>query len=549
MDSRHEQTGRSHDANIVKAGIVARGSDEYQGSSEGGEKQIRRSDKVIQFVECLTNTAGPNAGKPFLLRDWQKEIIRSIYDPANEDGTRQIRTALLTIARKNGKTELIAALCLCHLLGPESELNGQVYSAAADREQAALVFNAAKAMVYADEELTSQLNIIESTKRIVHYGTGSFYKAISSESKTKHGFNASCIIYDELAQAPNRELWDVLTTSTSARAEPLTFVISTMSSCPNSVMTELLDYGRKVNDGVFDDKTFKAFIYEVPLDLDPWDEENWYLANPALGDFRSLEEMRVYAEQAKRIPAKESTFRNLYLNQPVDIAARFISSVEWKACGDEVDEESLKGRPCYAGLDLSSTTDLTSLELYFPEDGGAVLSYFWLPEDGLKEKVKTDKVPYDVWARQGYLNTTPGKAIKKTYVAHKLAEILATYKVKAIAYDRWRIEDFKSILDDEGIKADLEPFGQGYKDMAPAVDALETAILNRQLMHGNHPILTMCAANSVVTLDPAGNRKLNKDKSTGRIDGLVALTMAIGQAVKAEKNGPSIYETRGLRLL
>ena len=226
---------------------------------------MAKSDRVIRFIEMLTNTKGPAAGTPFLLRDWQKDIVRGIYDPQTEDNRRRVRHALITMPRKNGKTELAAGLVLYHLLA-DGEINGEVYSAAANRDQAAHIFNAAAAMIRADPDLSSLVNIIESQKRIVHYASGSYYKALSSDAKSKHGFNASCIVYDELAQAPNRELYDVLVTSTSARAQPLTVVISTTSSNPSSVMSELVDYGRKVKDGVIEDPTFYPVIYQAPLD-------------------------------------------------------------------------------------------------------------------------------------------------------------------------------------------------------------------------------------------------------------------------------------------
>ena len=487
-----------------------------------------RSDRVIAFIEHLKITSGSDAGKPFILRDWQKDIVRAIYDPVDADDLRQVRTALLCMGRKNGKTQLAAALCLVHLFGPESEPRGQVYSAAADREQASLIFIEAAAMVRADPELEAICNIIESTKRIVHMRSGSVYRAVSSESRTAHGFSASCIIYDELAQAPNRKLYDVLTTSTAARTEPLTLVISTMSSDPNSILAELVEYGRKVNEGVAEDPTFKAFIFEVPQDADPWDEANWYLANPALGDFRSLEEMRQYAAQAKRIPARESTFRALYLNQPVDAESRFLSSADWLACGGTVDPEDLRGRPCFAGLDLGSTKDLTALILFFPEDAGAVLPFFWCPAENLSERQDRDRVPYRTWRDQGFIETTEGRAIDKQAIAFRMAEIAATYDIQVVAYDRWRIEELKKALDDDGIRLELKPFGQGFKDMSPAIDALEAAVLDRKIMHGGNPILTWNASNAVVVSDPAGSRKLDKQKSIERIDGLVALAMAIG---------------------
>jgi phage terminase large subunit-like protein len=504
-----------------------------------------KADRVIAFVENLTNTAGPNAGQPFALRDWQIDIIRAIYDPLHEDGRRVVRSALLSLPRKNGKTELAAALALYHLLA-DGERNGQVYSAAAERQQAAIVFNAAAAMVRADPELNAMVNIIETQKRIVHYASGSFYMAISADARSKHGFNASAIIYDELAQAKNRNLFDVLTTSTSARAQPLTIVISTASSDPNSVMSELVDYGRKINSGIIKDPTFHATIYQAPPDADPWDEAVWYDCNPALADFRSIEEMRTFADRARRIPSLESVFRNLYLNQPVDADQRFIASADWDACNTPVDLEALAGRTCYGGLDLSSTQDLTSLALVFPDDDDPpaydVLVWFWTAGDTIRERGDRDRVPYALWRDQGFLEATPGRAIDKSYVVARLAEIMAAYDVQGVAYDRWRIDELKKFLSDDGIDVPLSEFGQGFKDMAPAVDALETALLNGRLRHGGHPVLRWNASNASIEQDAAGSRKLAKQRSIGRIDGLVAVAMAIGLAAKSQGPERSPYE-------
>jgi len=456
------------------------------------------------------------------------------------EGRRVVRTALLTMGRKNGKTALAAALVLAHLIGPEREDRGQVYSAAADRAQASLIFSEARAMIEADPELAACVNVIESQKRLVHYASGSFYQALSSESRRAHGFSASFTVYDELAQAPNRHLFDALATSTGARREPLMLVISTRSSDPNSIMSELTEYARKVRDGVIEDPSFSPHIFEVPEDADPWDESNWKLANPALGDFRSLDEMRQYAAQARRIPAREATFRALYLNQAVDAEARFIGSADWEACAGAVDPEALRGRPCWGGLDLGSTTDLTALALYFPDDGGAVLAWFWCPGDNLAEREDRDRVPYATWARQGFIQATPGRAIDRQAVALRLGEIAGRYDVKAVAYDRWRIEDLKRLLDDDGVPLKLLPWGQGFRDMGPAVDAMEAAVLDRRIRHGGHPVLRWNAANAVVVQDPAGARKIAKDRSIERVDGLVALAMALG--VHAREPAPLTYD-------
>lgn len=505
-----------------------------------------KSERVIRFIENLTNTAGPAAGQPFKLRDWQKDIIRGIYDPLTKDGRRIVRTALLTMPRKQGKTELAAGLALYHLLA-DGEINGQVYSAAADRAQAALVFNAAAAMVRADPELSELVNIVESMKRIVHYASGSFYQALSSDARTKHGFNASAIIFDELAQAPNRNLFDVLTTSTAARAQPLAIVISTTSSDPTSVMTELTDYGRKIMDGVIEDPTFFPVIYQAPLDADPWAEETWRDCNPALGDFRSIEEMQTFAERAKRIPSLESVFRNLYLNQPVDADQRFLASADWDACAAPVDIAALEGRPCYGGLDLASTQDMTALVLAFPDDDDPpsfdVLCWFWTAGDTLRERSDRDRVPYGVWRDQGFLLAPPGRAIDRGHVVRQLAEVMGRFDVQGIAFDRWRSEDLKKQLADDGIEVPLVDWGQGFRDMAPAVDALETVVLNGRLRHGGHPVLRWNASNASITMDAAGARKLDKARSIGRIDGLISLTMAIGLASRSHVAKRSVYET------
>lgn len=490
------------------------------------KKGLSRPERVIKFIESLEITSGFNAGKRFKLRPWQKRIIRAIY--RTKKGKRQVRQALVSLPRKQGKSVLSSALALAHLCGPEAESRGQVLSAASDRDQAAIIFNEMCAFIQADEYLSERVIIRQFKKELEDVETGSTYKPLTADGRKAHGLNPSFVVCDELAQWKGRELYDNLSTGSGARAEPLQVVISTASSDPNHIMTELVNYGRKVQDGVIEDPAFYACIYEAPLDADPWDEAVWYDCNPALGDFRSLEEMRKFAEQARQIPAKEAAFRNLYLNQPVDPEQRFIATEDWKACGDPVDPEELRGCKCWAGLDLGSTQDLTALVLYFPEQGGQVLPFFWVPGENLRDREDKDKVPYLTWRKQGFIESTNGRAIDKRAIAQRLAEITADYDVQGVAYDRWRIEDLKHILTDEGIDLPLVPWGQGFKDMAPAVDELESKILDKKLRHGNHPVLTWNCANCVVQLDPAGQRKIAKDKSIDRVDGMVALVMALG---------------------
>lgn len=510
---------------------------------------LSRAERVVAFIESLSITSGVHAGRPFKLRDWQIEIVNAIY-AVDENGRRIKRQVLLTIPRKNGKTQLAAALALCHLVGPEAEQRGQVYSAAADRKQAALILKELIAFVRADEKLMDRVIIREHSKTLEDVVTGSTYEALSSDAKKAHGLNVSFAVMDELAQWPKRDLYDALTTGGAARAEPLFVTISTQSHDKNSVMSELVQYGRRILDGTIADDTFLPVIYAAPDDADPWSPETWKACNPALGDFRSMEEMASAAEQAKSLPAREPSFRLLYLNQPVDASARFLNAKDWHACKRTIDNGlfgamTFSKQRCILGLDLSSTTDLTALAAYFPESHD-LLAWFWMPAENLEEAERRDHVPYRLWARQGHIETTPGRAIDKSFVAHRLGELTKEYDVQFCAADRWRLDEIERLLADAGIKMKIEPHGQGWRDMGPSIDAVETAVLQKQLRHYGHPVLDMCVSNAVTVSDPTGARKLVKERQTGRIDGLVAATMAIGASVKIAPKPKSIYATRGL---
>jgi len=502
---------------------------------------LTRAERVIAFIESLKLTAGRHAGKPFLLRPWQRADIEAIYK-TDQDGHRIVRQALQTLGRKNGKTALVSGLALAHLCGPEAEPRGEVYSAASDRDQAARVFREMEATILEDEDLASRCNIQRFAKKIEVTdgpGAGSTYVALSSDARKAHGLSPSFAICDEVAQWQNRELYDNLTTGMGARDEPLTVVISTQSGDPNSLMSELVAYGRAVVDGTIEDPKFFASIYVVPDDADPWDESLWHLANPALGDFRSLEDMRDLAAKAKRIPAREAVFRNLYLNQSIATGARFIHAADWRALSEPVDRSALHQRPCWGGLDLSSTTDLTSFSLFFPEDGGALLNWSWLPAHEIAERELQDRVPYRQWAEAGLLELTPGRAINKRHVAIRLAELAAEFDIQSIGYDRWRIKDMTVILDEEGITLPLEDFGMGYKDQGPAVDAFETRVLDGPLAHGGNPLLQWAISNAVVVIDPSGARKLDKSRAVARIDPVVAAVIAVGLHARTPKSEES----------
>jgi phage terminase large subunit-like protein len=448
---------------------------------------------------------------------------------------RRVRRAVLSIARKNGKTALIAALVLVHLVGPEAVRNGEIYSAANDREQAAQVFKVVAQMVRADPELSALLKVVDSTKTVACYGNGSFYKAMSAEAGTKHGLNPTVVIYDELAQAKNRELYDVLDTSMGAREEPLFVTISTQSNDPQHILSQLIDDGLRAND-----PTIVVHLYAVPDDTpDIFDEAVWLLANPALGDFRSLEEMRAMAARAKRLPSFEAPFCNLYLNQRVDAQSPLIPRSEWMAC--KVDDTLQHGEGIYAALDLSGTTDLSALVGISAENGDRAKAWFWKPKDLIAQHTDRDRAPYDQWVREGWIEPTPGRSIDYGFVAQRIAELAADYKILGLAFDRWRIElllrEFNAIGLDAYVEGKdkarpgalrLVPWGQGFRDMSPAIDALEIAVLERTFAHDGNPVLTFCFSNAVVISDPAGNRKLDKSKIRFRIDGAVAAAMAKG---------------------
>lgn len=499
---------------------------------------LTRPERVIAFCEDLPITAGKLAGQPMRLRDWQREFIHAVYaEEAN--GRRPVRTAVLSMGRKNGKTQLAAALALCHLLGPEAEPRGEVYSCALTRDQAAKLFAEMVAILDAHEELADRCNVIRFTKQIEVLngaGAGSTYVALSADAGSKLGLSPSFVVYDELGSAPNRALFDAMDTATGARDNPLMMVISTQAAADHAVMSELVDYGLRVQSGDIADPSFHLTLYAAPGDADPWEPETWRLANPAIGDFRSLEDVERQAAQARLVPSKESAFRNLILNQRVSAVSRFIHKVEWDACAGAVDLAALEGRECYAGLDLGATRDLTAFVMVFPDEAGGydVVSRFFMPEANIEDRSNDDRVPYDLWAKQGFITLIPGATIDPGFVAETIASAAGRHDLRSLAYDRWRIEDLKRELGLLGAPLPLTPFGQGFKDFSPAVDMLERCVAEKLLRHGGNPVLNMCAANAVVTRDPAGGRKLDKSKAAGRIDGLVALAMALSVSKRHE---------------
>lgn len=502
-------------------------------------KSNERAERVIAFIErYLRVPEGKLVGQPVRLREWQKERLRKIY------GT-PTRQCIWSMGRKNGKTALIAMLVLAHLAGPESRRNAQIYSAAQSRDQAAIVFGLAAKMARMSQELNGMVIVRDSAKELFCPDTGVRYKALSADATTAYGLSPALVIHDELGQVrgPRSELYDALETAMGAQVDPMSLVISTQAPTDADLLSKLIDDAMSSGD-----PRRKVFLFAAPPEADPWIEETWRLANPALGDFLSLEEMRDRAATARRLPAQESAFRNLNLNQRVAAEDHFLAPAVWALNEGESDLSVLEEGDVFVGVDLSATQDLTAVIAGATDGHGVwhIRPWFFLPEEGLVERARRDRVPYDLWRDQGLLIATPGRSVNEDEVAAVIEPVLRPLNVRSFAYDRWQFESFRRALARRGWEPPfLEDFGQGFKSMTPALKAVESLALDGKLRHGKHPILRMCAENSRVIIDDAGNRKLTKRRSTGRIDGMVALTTMIGAATASPAPERSVYETRG----
>ena len=488
-------------------------------------KAETRADKVIRFLStmCLTPD-GEHVGKPMVLAEYQKQFIRDVYD--NPAGTRR---AILSIARKNGKSALLSGLILAHLVGPEAKQNAQLISGAMSRDQSALVFNLASKMVQLSPVLSSVVRIVPSGKRLIGLPLNTEFKALAADGKTAHGLSPLFAVLDETGQVrgPQSDFIDAITTSQGAHAAPLLIVISTAAAHDSDLLSVWIDDAKASQD-----KRIVCRVYEAPKGCDLLDESAWKAANPALGLFRSLDDLREQLTQAQRMPSMENSARNLLLNQRISTVSPFISPGVWNSCAGQV--LPFGDAPVYCGLDLSAKCDLTALVIIGKIAGiWHVVTHAWTPESGLEDRSKRDRAPYSTWHRQGYLHSTPGATIDYEFVASDMAAILSGLNVQAIAFDRWRIDLLKKELDKIGSDLPLVAHGQGFKDMSISLDALEAELLNSRVAHGGHPVLAMAAANAVVVRDPAGGRKLDKSKATGRIDPLQAMAQAFGAAAAA----------------
>ncbi len=515
------------------------------------EEAARRA--IDFFHECLTFTAGEWMGRPFVLQPWQRAIVANLFGWKQKDGRRRYREAFIYVPRKCGKSELAGGLGNL-LTFADGEPAAQVYCAAADREQARLVFNAAKRMVQAEPELSDRARIYMNA--IVVEGTGSVLKVVSAEAYSKHGINAHGIIIDELHAQPDRELVDVLTTSTGARRQPIIIYITTADFDRLSICNEKYDYASKVRDGIIVDPAFLPVIYEAGRDEDWTRPEVWRSANPNLGVSVSEEYLDRECRRAQETPTYENTFKRLHLNMRTQQDVRWLAMEKWDACGSAaIDEKSLEGRRCFAGLDLSTTTDISALVLVFhdaldeygeltsTEGTITVLPYFWIPEDGARQRERRDRVPYVTWANQSLIEMTPGNVVDYDVIRKRITELSKRFEISEIALDRWNATHLASQLSGDGFE--MVAFGQGYRDMTAPTKEMEKLVLCGKLRHGGHPVLRWMASNVAVEMDAAGNLKPSKKKSVERIDGIVATIMALGRAMLTPQF-QSVYQTRGV---
>lgn len=507
----------------------------------------KKADHAVAFIQNLKHTKGKWDGKPFFLLPWQEQIVRDIFGIVNAEGKRQFRSAYIEIPKKNGKSELAAAIAL-YLLYGDGEASAEVYSCANDRSQASIVFDVAKRMVEKSPALLKRSKIAAATKRIVNYRNAGFYQVLSAETGTKHGLNISGLVFDEIHAQPNRKLYDVMTKgSGDAREQPLFFIITTAGTDKESICYELHTKALDIMNGRKIDHSFYPVIYGLS-DEDDWnDEANWYKANPSLGYTISIDRVRDAYRDALENPAEENVFKQLRLNIWTNSTVVWIPEHIYERGNLPINPAELEGRDCYAGLDLSSTSDITALVLVFPprteNEKYIVLPFFWLPKETLELRCRRDHVLYDVWQRQGYILTTEGNVIHYGFIERFIERLGEKYHIIEIAYDRWNATQMVQNLEDMGFT--MVPFGQGFKDMSPPSKELYKLLMEGNINHGGNPVLKWMAQNVVMRQDPAGNIKPDKERSVEKIDGIVALIMGLDRCIRSAP-ATSVYDERGI---
>ena len=505
------------------------------------------AERAVSFIEkFVQHTKGELAGHPMILEKWQKDdIIKPLFGWKNkETGLRKFRQCYIEIPRKNGKSTLAAALAI-YILFADQELGAEVFSCAGDRSQASIIFDIAKNMIQSDPDLKNRAEIYRSS--IINPAKGNTYRALSADAKLQHGHNAHAILFDELHTQPSDELWNTMKTSMGARTQPLLIALTTAGSnkTDGNICWTMHSYAMKVKEGSIDDPTFLPVIYAADDDDDISLESTWMKANPNYGISVRKEYMQQEAKLAMDLPSYENAFRRLHLNQWTTSESKWLSDQQWMACDKELNIQDLKNRPCFGGLDLSSVRDLSALTLFFPMDDGTyhILPFFWLPKLTAQERSRKDKVPYLEWARNGFIELTEGDVQDYEFIRKKINDLALEYNIQSIAYDRWNASQLVIQLQDDG--ANLSPFGMGYVSQSAPTKELEKMVLKQEIVHGGNPVMRWQMQNVQLKTDPANNCKVDKGRSSEKVDGVVSTVMSIGEWMLSDTSG-SVYEGRGI---
>ena len=507
------------------------------------------ANRAVAFIEThIRHCKGELAGQLFKLEEWQKsDLIKPIFGWKHTDsGLRKYRSVYCEIPRKNGKSTLGAAVAL-YMLFADSEVGSECYSCAGDRAQASIIFDLAKRMIQLDPVLSSKAKVLRNS--ILFPAKGNVYKVLSADASLQHGHNPNAILFDELHTQKSRELYDVMQTGTGARRQPLLFTMTTAGSSKTdgNICWEVHSYSEKVKNGIINDDTHLSVIYAASEDDDIQQPEVWKKANPNIGKSITYEYLKAEAKKASELPSYENTFKRLHLNIWTTSISKWISDSVWMENFEEIDLETLKGKKCWGGLDLASTMDLSSLVLYFPleDQKDVVLVWFWCPEASAEIRGRKYKLPYDEWIADGYIKATPGDVQDYAYIRKDINEIISNYDLQSIAFDRWNSSQLIiQLSQQDGIP--MSQFGQGYRSMSAPSKELEKLVLKKQINHLNNPVLRWQCENVQLQTDPAGNIKINKQKSSEKVDGMVALVMALGEMMSDTTPGESIYNERGI---
>ncbi|MEZ4714291.1 MAG: terminase TerL endonuclease subunit [Caldilineaceae bacterium] len=515
------------------------------GEERGLHFDEERAQHVIDFFEFLKHSKGEWAGQVIKLEPWQQFALWVLFGWTNEDGRRRFRTAYFEVARKNGKSTMLSGLAL-YLMVADGEPGAEIYSAATKREQAKITWSEATRMVKASPYLRRLVKLYRSSDNLSIADTASKFEPLGRDSDSMDGLNIHGAIVDELHAHKTRDVWDLLETATSARRQPMMLAITTAGFNRQSICYEQHDYTEKVLEQVLVDDTFFGIIFALDADDDWEDEAVWPKANPNWDVSIKPDDLRRKAEKAKEMPSALNAFLRLHMNQWTQAESRWLAPERWRACAGAVDAEGLRGRTCYGGLDLSTTTDISAFVLVFPpeieSDPYRVLCRFWIPEENMRLRSRRDRVPYDAWVRQGFVMTTPGDVIDYDFIIAEIDDLAQRYDIHEIAFDRWGATAIYQKLEEQ--RMTMIQFGQGFASMSPPAKELEKLVLSEDLAHGGNPVLSWMADNLVVRIDPAGNIKPDKEKSIEKIDGMVALIMALDRAIR---HAPSIYDSQGIR--